>query len=165
MPAVSDRLREAREALGLNVYEVADITKIRTDHIRALEEGQFGIFAAAVYVRGFVRTYARLLRLNQDEIMAALEAELRQDPKFSEAIPFSNRQRNLLDVVMLQLSKVDWRIALPLGALLLMIGLGVLGYRFWTEYQSRDPLANLGPGLYDPPQGGDILPLPVSPGP
>ena len=65
MPSVPDRLREAREALGLDVYQVADITKIRTDHIRALEEGRFDAFAAPVYVRGFIRTYARLLRLDQ----------------------------------------------------------------------------------------------------
>ncbi|MCL4181194.1 MAG: helix-turn-helix domain-containing protein [Verrucomicrobia bacterium] len=161
MPSVSDRLREAREALGLNVYQVADITKIRTDHIRALEEGRFDAFAAPVYVRGFIRTYARLLRLDQDEISAALDAELSQDPRLTEPSPLGGARRNALDLLMLQLSKVNWRIALPAIALLLLIGGGFIGYRLWTDYQSRDPLANLGPGLYHPPQGGDVLPLPA----
>ena len=152
MPSVSDRLREAREALGLNVYQVADITKIRTDHIRALEEGRFDAFAAPVYVRGFIRTYARLLRLDQDEISSALEAELGQDPSLTESSPLGGGRRNALDLLMLQLSKVNWRIALPAIALLLLLGGGFLGYRLWTDYQSRDPLANLGPGLYQPPQ-------------
>jgi cytoskeletal protein RodZ len=160
MPSVSDRLREAREALGLNIYEVADITKIRTDHIRALEEGRFDAFAAPVYLRGFIRTYARLLRLDPDEMISALDAELRQDPNFSEPSPFSMKRRNVLDLLMLQLSKVNWRIALPAVAFLVIVGVGVVGYRFWTEYTSRDPLADLGPGLYQPPQGGDSLPLP-----
>ena len=162
MPSVPDRLREAREALGLNVYQVADITKIRTDHIRALEEGRFDAFAAPVYVRGFIRTYARLLRLDQAEIMAELDAELLQDPKFAELSSLTGRRRTLLDLVMLRLSKVNWQIALPVIALLVVLGTGVIGYRLWTDYKSRDPLANLGPGLYVPPQAGDTLPLPPS---
>jgi cytoskeletal protein RodZ len=162
MPSVPDRLREAREALGLNVYQVADITKIRTDHIRALEEGRFDAFAAPVYVRGFIRTYARLLRLDQGEIMDALDAELLQDPKLTELSSLAGKRRNFLDLVMLQLSKVNWQIALPLIALLLLIGAGVFGYRLWIDFRSRDPLANLGPGLYVPPQAGDTLPLPPS---
>ena len=36
MPTVAEQLRTAREAQGLTVYQVAEITKIRTDHIRAL---------------------------------------------------------------------------------------------------------------------------------
>ncbi len=163
MSSVSDRLRETREALGLDVYEVADITKIRTDHIRALEEGRFDAFAAPVYLKGFVRTYARLLRLDQDEILSALDAELRQDPNFSESSNFSGKRRNVVDLLMLQLSKVNWRVALPTLALLFLIGFGIAGYRIWNEYRSRDPLANLGPGLYHPPQGGDVLPLPAAP--
>lgn len=159
MPAVSDRLREAREAMGLNVYEVADITKIRTDHIRALEEGRFDAFAAPVYVRGFIRTYARLLRLDLDQVMADLDEALLKDPKFSDS-SYSGKRRSLLDHVMLQLSKVDWRIALPLMVLLALIGSGIVGFRLWSEYKARDPLATLGPGLYQPPQGGDTLPLP-----
>ena len=161
MPSVPERLREAREAMGLNVYQVADITKIRTDHIRALEEGRFDAFAAPVYVRGFIRTYARLLRLDLDQIMAELDAELRQDPKFAEPSSLLGRRRNILDLVMLQLSKVNWRIALPLIALLLVAGTGFIGFRFYTDYKSRDPLAHLGSGLYQPPPGGDTLPLPL----
>ena len=46
-----------REEQTLTVYQVSDITKIKTDHVRAIEEGLRG-FPAPVYVRGFVRTYA-----------------------------------------------------------------------------------------------------------
>ena len=63
MPTVAEQLRAAREAKNLSVNEVAEITKIRTDHIRALEEGNFDIFVAPVYIRGFARTYATLLKL------------------------------------------------------------------------------------------------------
>jgi cytoskeletal protein RodZ len=163
MSTVADRLREAREAHGLSIYQVADITKIRTDHIRALEEGRFDAFAAPVYVRGFIRTYARLLRLDLDEISVALDGELRQDPRLVEPSSLEIGSRGVVDFVMLQLSRINWRIAIPVVVLLFLVGGGLAGYRLWTDYRSHDPLANLGPGLYQPAPGGDVLPLPAQP--
>ena len=56
MSTVAEQLREAREAQNLTVYQVAEITKIRTDHIRALDEGNYDVFSAPVYIRGSVRS-------------------------------------------------------------------------------------------------------------
>jgi len=57
MATVGEQLRLAREAQNLNVYQVAEITKIKTDHIRALESGTYDMFSAPVYIRGFIRSY------------------------------------------------------------------------------------------------------------
>ena len=162
MLTVAEQLRAAREAQGLTVYQIAEITKIKTDHVRALDEGNFATFAAPVYIRGFVRTYATVLKLDVPSLMAALEAELGQTEKFHEPPPLSDESNRFLDVVMLQLSKVNWRVALPsLGAALALMVV-ILGYRAWRGHQSKDPLSNLGPGLYAPSkkQSGDTLPLP-----
>src|SRR5258706_14814822 len=43
MSAVSDQLRQARESQKISVQQVAEVTKIRTDHLRALEEGNFDV--------------------------------------------------------------------------------------------------------------------------
>ena len=58
MASVAEQLRAAREAKNLTVSQVAETTKIRGDHIRALEEGNYNVFVAPVYSRGFIRTYA-----------------------------------------------------------------------------------------------------------
>ena len=51
--------------------------------------------------------------------MAALDAEVLQDPKLRlSCLRWCGRRRNFLDLLMLQLSKVNWQIALPLIALL-----------------------------------------------
>src|SRR3974390_3042864 len=74
MPVVStvaEQLRTSRESRHLTVEQVAEITKIRTDHLRALEEGNFDVFSAPVYIRGFVRSYSTLLKLDVPQIMAA----------------------------------------------------------------------------------------------
>jgi cytoskeleton protein RodZ len=160
MPSVPELLRTGREAMRLTEHEVADITKIRTDHIRALEAGDYEVFPAPVYVRGFVRTYARLLRLDPHETVALLDAELRQRSTTEESTSLVGRRRGVLDVLMLQLSKVNWRVALPVLALAFVVLVSVLGYRLWMDHRSRDPLAELGPGLYQPPPRGETLPLP-----
>src|SRR5438477_8530525 len=109
MSAVAEQLRQARESQKLSVQHVAEITKIRTDHLRALEEGDFDVFSAPVYIRGFVRCYATLLKLDVPRIMAAIEAELAETKKFSEPPPLTDRRRGVLDFLMLQLSRIDWR--------------------------------------------------------
>src|SRR5215471_15145929 len=142
---VSDQLREARESQNLSVQAVAEITKIRTDHIRALEEANYDVFSAPVYIRGFVRTYATILKLDVPQVMAALDAELRQTEKFSEPPPLSNEPRGFLDFVMLQLSKLDWRKSL-VGVSVLAVALIVVVVVLVTRhYRNSDPLRNLPP--------------------
>src|SRR5438874_2784080 len=106
MSTVAEQLRQARETQKLTVHQVAEITKIRTDHLRALEEGNFNVFSAPVYIRGFVRTCATLLKLDVPKVMSALDEELGRTEKFSEPPPLSDRPRGVLDFVMLQLSQV-----------------------------------------------------------
>src|SRR5215831_10293408 len=118
MSTVAEQLHQAREAQRLTVEQVAEITKIRGDHVRALEEGRFDVFSAPVYIRGFVRTYATLLKLDVPQTMATLDEELGRTEKFSEPPPLTDQPRSPLDFLMLQLSKVDWRRGeLALGAI------------------------------------------------
>ena len=162
MSTVAEQLRQAREAKHLTIDQVAQITKIRTDHLRALEEGNFNVFSAPVYIRGFVRTLSNLLKLDVPQVMAALEAELGQTKKFAEPPPLSDHPRGMLDFVMLQLSRVDWRKgAMVLGMAVALAGL-VLGFIAWRHYRTPDPLKNLKPGVYQPAQHttGQTLPLP-----
>jgi cytoskeletal protein RodZ len=163
MASVSEQLRQARLAQNLSIEQVAEITKMRGDHLRALEEGNFDVFPAPVYIRGFTRTYSTLLKLDVPKIMAALEAELGQTRNFSEPPPLSSRKRGLLDFVMLQLSKVDWRKSLiVLGVI--VVCLAIFGAWFiWHHYRSSDPLKGVPPGTYQSTQkiSGETLPLPA----
>ena len=75
MPSVGEQLRAAREKQGLSIPDVVERTKLRSDHVRALESGDYDVFASPVYVRGFVRSYANLLKLEVPPLMAELEGE------------------------------------------------------------------------------------------
>jgi cytoskeleton protein RodZ len=68
MQSLGERLQEARQRLGVTVREAADVTKIRGDFLQAMEANQFeSIPLADVYKRGFVRIYAKYLRLDDDK--------------------------------------------------------------------------------------------------
>jgi cytoskeletal protein RodZ len=160
MATVGDQLHQAREARRLTVEQVAEITKIRSDHLRALEEGNFNVFSAPVYIRGFVRCYSTLLKLDVPHVMLALEAELGQNRKFAEPPPLSNRPRGVLDFLMLQLAKAGWQKSLAwLGTALAVLGL-LFGYTLWRHWPTADPLQGLKPAVYKPHSPGQTLPLP-----
>src|SRR5262249_4204853 len=100
MPTVAEQLRAAREAKKLTVEQVAELTKIRTDHIRALEEGNYDRFPAPIYIRGSVKNYAAKLKLDVAQVMAALDAELSRTDKHSEPPPLVEAPKSPLDKVM-----------------------------------------------------------------
>lgn len=69
MESVGEFFRHVRETKGLTIDEVASKTRIRTDFLKALEEGNFAKLPDQVFAKGFVRTYARSLGLDEDDAM------------------------------------------------------------------------------------------------
>ncbi len=64
-----DRFREAREAVGMSVADVADELKLSEETIKALECTQLSLLPGATFTQGYIRSYARLLKLPADEII------------------------------------------------------------------------------------------------
>jgi hypothetical protein len=62
-------LRQIREARGLRLDEVSQQTKISLSNLRFLEESKFEFLPAAVYVKGFLRTYAKVLRVDAEKLI------------------------------------------------------------------------------------------------
>lgn len=65
-------LREARERLGLSVADVAGQIKFAPRQIEALEADDFQHLPEMAFVRGFVRSYARILQLEPQSLLALL---------------------------------------------------------------------------------------------
>jgi transcriptional regulator with XRE-family HTH domain len=66
-------LRSAREHRGKSLEEAARETRVRADYIEALESEGFDALGSDVYVRGFLRSYARYLGLNAEKVVTAYE--------------------------------------------------------------------------------------------
>ncbi|MDQ3775649.1 MAG: DUF4115 domain-containing protein [Pseudomonadota bacterium] len=65
------RLRQAREARGIPIEGIAQRIRVPVAVLRAIEEDRLeGL--APIYVRGYVRTYARIVGLGEESVLAAL---------------------------------------------------------------------------------------------
>jgi cytoskeleton protein RodZ len=65
------RLTAARRQLGLSIGDIARQLKLSVRQVEALERDDYASFAGPVFVRGFLRNYARLLNLDPDALIAA----------------------------------------------------------------------------------------------
>lgn len=69
------QLRAGREAAGLTLAQVSEVTKINTRHLEALESGDFSALPGRSYALGFARTYARAVGLDESAVVASMRAD------------------------------------------------------------------------------------------
>ncbi|HSK03217.1 MAG TPA: helix-turn-helix domain-containing protein [Kofleriaceae bacterium] len=70
-------LRQIREAVGVELREIAERSKIGMSYLQALEGEVFAKLPAAVYVRGFLAEYARALGLDVERVKQSYLARFR----------------------------------------------------------------------------------------
>lgn len=73
---VGERLRQAREAKGLTIEDVASATRIPTRHLQSLEDSEWHKLPASTYSVGFAKNYAGAVGLDRSEIADQLRAEM-----------------------------------------------------------------------------------------
>jgi transcriptional regulator with XRE-family HTH domain len=66
-------LRRAREARGLSIADVVQVIRFSTHQIEALERDDYASLPGATSVRGLVRNYARLLKLDAAPLLTQLD--------------------------------------------------------------------------------------------
>jgi len=76
MPGLGDEFRAAREARHLALADVSDQIHIRSVYLQSIEEEDWAAIAAPVYVRGFIRTYARFLGMDPEGAVEAYNADM-----------------------------------------------------------------------------------------
>lgn len=69
-------LGAARRTQGLEIGDVARQLKLSVSQVQALEAGEFDRLPGPVFVRGFIRNYARLLKLDSEAILSSLELDV-----------------------------------------------------------------------------------------
>jgi cytoskeleton protein RodZ len=83
---MSSSLKEIRLALGKDLKEFAELTRIRESHLKAIEEGRFEKLPPPVYARGYIREYARVLAADPEPVLAAYNQYLLSLNKQSEQL-------------------------------------------------------------------------------
>ncbi|MES2162795.1 MAG: RodZ domain-containing protein [Pseudomonadota bacterium] len=78
------QLAAQREAMGLTVEQIADQLKLAPRQVKALEAGDYAALPNMAVVRGFVRAYAKVVKLDATPLVAMIEVI---SPTSHEAAP------------------------------------------------------------------------------
>lgn len=117
-----ERLRAARTAAGLTPQGVADDLHLGVDMLEALERDDYARLPGRVFVRGYLRNYARLVDLPVDTVLASFDAHAPEGQATHpgmrtvvSALQIRSQARSTHSAVR----AVTWIIVLALAALLL----------------------------------------------
>jgi cytoskeletal protein RodZ len=76
IPTVGERLKEAREAKGLSLEDIAAQTRIPQRHLESIETAEWDKLPAPTYTIGFAKSYASSVGLDRAEIGDQLREEM-----------------------------------------------------------------------------------------
>ncbi|WP_434169097.1 RodZ domain-containing protein [Peribacillus frigoritolerans] len=131
---LGNRLKEAREAKGLSLEDLQELTKIQKRYLIGIEEGNYSMMPGKFYVRAFIKQYCEAVGLDSEEIFEQYKSEV--PSVYSEELPE-------------QLSRVQSRKTIPAGdskvvemlpkilAVVLVIGAAVLIWVLVSNYMSN----------------------------
>ena len=120
-----DMLRQAREKLGYSQKDVASRLRLRLSVVSDIEQNHFEEAQLATFTRGYVRSYAKFVGLDEAEVLAKLDQHGHAQPQEQEMQSFSRRtKREAHDSRIMRLTWV-------LGALFI----GLTGIWWWQSLQ------------------------------
>ena len=96
MEGIGEILREARERKNVSFEEIEDTTKIKKRYLLAMELEEWSRMPGKVYAKGFLRTYARYLGLDEQSIADLFELSLAaREPDKAElsAVPAEKKRK------------------------------------------------------------------------
>ncbi|HVM12756.1 MAG TPA: RodZ domain-containing protein [Egibacteraceae bacterium] len=81
---IGETLRAARRRHGRSIADAAAETRVRESYLAALEEEDFHALGGDVYVKGFLRSYAKFLDLDPNPLIDAYRTEFEQDEESAQ---------------------------------------------------------------------------------
>ncbi len=120
-------LRAAREARGLSIAEVTHSIKFGARQIEALERDDFDKLSGNTFMRGIIRSYAKLLRLDAEPLLAMLgeqlpaaDSEVHAPEDTGAELPPNGERRSLVPL-------------LALGLILAALAVALMSYFDWPN--------------------------------
>jgi cytoskeletal protein RodZ len=130
METLGEFFQRARERQGLSLDQIAAQTRIQERHLQALEEEDFASLPAKVFTKGFVRSYARSLGLDEDE---AIQLFLTSSNSFYEQTQ-QEEQHVQIKIEAAHRSRFNWNLVL-----ILFLVMGALLFYLLPEQQENLP--------------------------
>jgi cytoskeleton protein RodZ len=123
--SMGDYLRAARRRRRVSIERAAEDTKIQAKFLMQMESDVFD-FLAAAYVRGFLRTYARYLRVDPEPLIKEFDRRFGYRVDTAQIIAAQRRARSGRKRAYSERRTSGWAIAAFLAALFLAV-LAVIG--------------------------------------
>ena len=82
---MAKRLKEIRQSSGVEIGEISRKTFINSRYLRAIEEGDFSVVPGDIYVRGYIKEFARCLGVPFREAIKDYENYLRSETARDDA--------------------------------------------------------------------------------
>lgn len=142
-------VRAAREAMGLTLDAVAQQLRLAPRQVTALEEDDFARLPGRTFVRGFLRNYARLVRVDPEKVLSALpggEAPSLDSPALHPTAP------TIGELPTADHAKPGWtRWAIPLTLVAVIATAAIYEFSRGRGDAQRTPAVP--PGASEPEQG------------
>ena len=132
-------LKEAREAKGLSLDDLQQITKIQKRYLIGIEEGNYDMMPGKFYVRAFIKQYAEAVGLDAEQLFAEHKTDIPAPVQQQEEVPKNLSRVQSRKSIAVQDSK--WVDMLPkiLIAVVLVIIAAVIYYFVAKAISNNDP--------------------------
>jgi cytoskeleton protein RodZ len=119
-----DRLQAARISIGLTQEDVASKMRLSTAILSCLEENNFDDITAPIFVKGYLRSYARIVNLDEEDIIKQYSQYYTQNDPPISSTSNTSPEINSDDA---RVKGTTW--------LVIIILVGLLSFWWWSRYQ------------------------------
>ncbi|AFP85216.1 Helix-turn-helix protein [secondary endosymbiont of Ctenarytaina eucalypti] len=122
------RLRQAREYIGLSQQAVAERLCLKVSTVRNIEEDYLDPNLSSTFMRGYIRSYARLVQISDEELM----------PMMAKQVPIKTAQINSIQSCSVgrpRKKRDSWLMGFTW--LIVFIVIGLTGAWWWQNYQAE----------------------------
>ncbi|MFX3624689.1 MAG: helix-turn-helix domain-containing protein [Ectobacillus sp.] len=132
MTELGQKLKEAREAKGISLDELQEITKIQKRYLISIEEGNYEVLPGDFYVRAFIKQYAEAVDLKPESILEEHKGEIPAPPPPQDITQLSRVKRSREAVTNSASSKImDHMPKILITLLIVSIAVGI-----WLVFQA-----------------------------
>jgi transcriptional regulator with XRE-family HTH domain len=122
--SIGDSLAAARRQAGLTITQVSQRTCIRETIVRGIERGDYSACGGDFYARGHIRSIARAVGLDPEELIREYDATQAPPQPITAADVF----QPFTPVKLKERRRANWTIVLLAG---LVVVLGIVGFRYF----------------------------------
>jgi transcriptional regulator with XRE-family HTH domain len=130
--SIGDALAAARREAGLTITQVSQRTCIRETIVRGIERGDYSACGGDFYARGHIRSIARAVGLEPDELVREYDATQAAPQPITAADVF----QPFTPVKLKERRRPNWSVVLLAG---LIAVLGIAGFQYLRSHNSTGP--------------------------